>query len=120
MPITEDLRLAFRALRREPGFAIPTVTALALAIGANTAVFTVIKSVLLEPLRMERPQDVVEVYSLRPDGQRFPFNIPNFLDLRERNRVFEDMAAVGGWNANLTGEANPERLLGVRASANFF
>jgi predicted permease len=120
MSITEDLRLAFRALHREPGFTIPTITALALAIGANTAVFTVIKSVLLEPLRMERPQDVMEVYSLRPDGQRFPFNIPNFLDLRERNRVFGDMAAVGGWNANLTGEANPERLLGVRASANFF
>jgi putative ABC transport system permease protein len=118
--MSEDLRYACRVLSRDPGFAIPAVLALALAIAANTSVFTVIKSVLLAPLRMERPDRLAQLYSLRPDGQRYPFNIPNFLDLRERNRAFEDMAAVGGWNVNLTGEANPERLQGVRASANFF
>src|SRR5947209_6988948 len=101
MSVREDLLYAFRALRKDPGFTVPAVLALALAIGANTSVFTVIKSVLIEPLRMERPEQLTEVYSLRPDGQRYPFNIPNYEDLRERNHSFQELAAVGGWNANL-------------------
>ena len=60
------------------------------------------------------------MYQVRPDGQQFPFNIPFYLDVRERTRVFQDVAAQGFWNANLTGEANPERRLGVRATGNFF
>jgi predicted permease len=115
-----DLRYAFRALWKDPGFTIPAVLALALSIGANTSVFTVIKSVLLEPLPMRRPEQLVAVYQVRPDGQKWPFNIPFYLDLRERNRVFQEVSAQGFWNANLTGEANPERLLGVRATGNFF
>src|SRR5215471_7205886 len=116
----EDFRCAFRALWKDPGFTIPAVLALALSIGANTSVFTVVKSVLLEPLPLRRPEQLVAVYQIRPDGQKFPFNIPFYQDVRERNRVFEDVAAQGFWNANLTGEANPERLLGVRATGNFF
>jgi len=116
----EDFRYAFRALWKDPGFTIPAVLALALSIGANTSVFTVVKSVLLEPLPMKQPGQLLAVYQIRPDGQQFPFNIPFYLDVRERNRVFQDVAAQGFWNANLTGEANPERLLGVRATGNFF
>lgn len=120
MSIPKDLRYAFRTLWRDPGFTIPAILALALSIGANTSVFTVVKSVLLEPLRVRRPSELAAVFSMRADGQQWPFNIPNYLDLRERNRVFQDVAASGLWSANLTGEADPQRLLGIRASANFF
>src|SRR5215469_11316386 len=116
----QDLRYALRALWKDPGFMVPAVLALALSIGANTSVFTVVKSVLIEPLPMKQPEQLLAVYQIRPDGEQFPFNIPFYLDVRERSRVFQDMAAQGFWNANLTGEANPERLLGVRATGNFF
>src|SRR5215471_19461458 len=115
-----DLRYALRALSKDPGFTIPAILALALSIGANTSVFTVVKSVLLEPLPMTQPEQLLAVYQIRPDGQQFPFNIPFYLDLCERSRVFQELSAQGFWNANLTGEANPERLLGVRATGNFF
>ena len=114
------LRYAFRALWNDPGFTFPAALALALSIGANTSVFTVVKSVLLEPLALRGPEQLVAVYQIRPDGGKWPFNIPFYRDVRERNRVFEDVSAQGFWNANLTGEANPERLLGVRTSGNFF
>src|SRR5262249_8690376 len=83
-------------------------------------VFTVVKSVLLEPLPLWRPDELVAVFQIRPDGRQWPFNILYYLDIRERNRVFQDVAAQGSWNANITGEANPERLFGVRAMGNFF
>jgi putative ABC transport system permease protein len=120
MQLREDFRYAFRALWKDPGFTVPAVLALALSIGANTSVFTVMKSVLLEPLKLRRPEELVAVFQIRPGGQQWPFNIPYFTDLQQRSRVFQDMAAQGSWNANLTGEANPDRLLGVRASGNFF
>jgi putative ABC transport system permease protein len=116
----DDLRYALRNLWKDPGFTIPAVFALALSIGANTSLFTVVKTVLLEPLPLRQPDQLMAVYQIRPDGQQFPFNIPFFLDVRERNRVFQEVSAQGMWNANLTGEANPERLLGVRATGNFF
>ncbi len=114
------LRYALRALWKDPGLTIPAVLALAVSLGANTSVFTVVKSVLLEPLALRRPEQLVALYQIRPDGQKWPFNIPFYRDVRERNRVFEDVSAQGLWNANLSGEANPERLLGVRATGNFF
>src|SRR5262252_1235259 len=108
----QDLRFAFRALWKDPGFMVPAVLALALSIGANTSVFTVVKSVLIEPLPMKQPEQLLAVYQIRPDGEQFPFNIPFYLDVRERSRSFQDVSAQGFWNANLTGEANPERLIG--------
>jgi putative ABC transport system permease protein len=120
MGLMDEVRYGMRALRRDAGFSLATIFALSLSLGASTAVFTVVKSVLLEPLPMKDPEQLVDLWSMRPDGQQFPFNIPNYFDLRERNQVLEDVAAYGGWNANLTGEAEPERLLGVRATGNYF
>src|SRR5881392_2384099 len=108
-----------RVLWRSPRFAIPTVLALAVAMGATLAVFTVVHSVLLAQLPLSRPEELVAVWSMRPDGAPYPFNIANYLDLRERNGVMQDMAAYGNVNMNLTGEANPERINGVRATGNF-
>src|SRR6516164_9947818 len=99
----EDLRYAFRALWKDPGFTVPAVLALALSIGANTSVFTVVKSVLLAPLQLRRPEQLVSVSQIRPGGQQWPFNLAYFLDLRQRTRTFEEFAAQGSWNVNLTG-----------------
>jgi putative ABC transport system permease protein len=115
-----DIRYAFRALWKDPGFAVPAVLALALSIGANTSVFTVVKSVLLAPLQMRRPEQLVSISQIRPNGQQWPFNLPYYLDLRERSRAFEEFSALSSWNVNLTGEANPERLLGARVTGNYF
>src|SRR6516165_6415359 len=98
-----DLRYAVRALWKDPGFTIPAFLALALSLGANTSVFTVMKSVLLEPLAMRQPEQLLAVYQIRPDGQKWPFNIPFYRDVSERNRVLEGVSAQGLWNANLTG-----------------
>src|SRR5215471_4499158 len=116
----EDFRYAFRALWKDPGFTVPAVLALALSIGANTSVFTVVKSVLLAPLQMRRPDQLVSIAQVRPNGQQWPFNLPYYLDMRERSHAFEEFSALASWNANLTGEANPERLLGARVTGNFF
>ena len=114
------MRYAIRTLARDPRFTIPAILALAFAIGANVSVFTVVQRVLLEPLPFPRPQELVSIYSIRPDGAQYPFNIANFSDLQDCNRVMQDMAAYASWNANLTGEGSPERILGVRVTGNFF
>jgi hypothetical protein len=125
MGLFEDLRHALHSLRREPGFAIAVIAVLALGIGANASVFTVVKSVLLAPLAMRDPEQLVQLWSERPDGSQYPFNIPNFTDLRDRVQTLSDVAAGG--NANLVGEANPGTsrrqgrrqrfpMLGVRAA----
>ncbi len=120
MRFAEDFRFALRAVGKDPRFSVPTICALALTIGANLSVFTVAHSVLIEPLPLRHPEELVAVWSMRPDGIEYPFNLANFLDVRDCNDVMDDMAAYAGWNANLTGDANPERLLGARVTANYF
>ena len=120
MGTLDDLRYSLRSLMRDPLFTIGAIFALTLSIGATTSVFTVVKSVLIEPLAMKEPDRLVALWSMRADGRQSPFNIPNYLDLHRRNQTLEDTAAYGSWNASLTGEAEPERLLGVRVSGNYF
>jgi predicted permease len=120
MDFLQDVRFSLRVFRKNPGFTFAAVFALALSIGANASVFSVINSVLLRPLGYRNPQELVSMWGIRPDGTRYPFTIPGFLDYRLRNRVFQDVAAMGSWNANLTGEAQPERVLGVRITAGYF
>ena len=99
-----DVRYAFRQLRRSPGFATVAVLTLALGIGANTAVFSVINGVLLEPLPYEAPEELVTVTSAFPimAFDRFWISPPEYFELREWNEVFED---VGGYR---TGTASIE------------
>ena len=120
MGILQDLRFCLRTLRKNVSFTLATIFALALGIGANASIFTIVRSVLLRPLPLKNPRELVELWRTRPERDRYPFNLPTFLDLRDRNRALQDVAAYGSWNANLMGEAEPERLLGVRASANYF
>src|SRR5215471_17459499 len=120
LAITGDLRHAFRALRRDPWFSMAAIGTLALSLGANTAMFTVVKSVLLTPLALRSPERLIALSITRADGRQYPFTLVNLLDVQSRNRALEDVAAYGGWNANITGEANPERLFGVRVTGNYF
>lgn len=116
----QDLRYAFRMLRRDPGFAVITVLVLAIGIGANTALFTVVNAVLLRQLPFREPDNLIRIWSSRPDMAKGPFSLPDFLDYREQNRSFERLSAFGNWNVNLTGQGDAERLAGLRVSADFF
>src|SRR6266850_6298879 len=95
-----DLRYGFRAVRRSPGFALGTILVLALGIGANTAIFSVVNATLLRPLPYEDPSRIVLVWGTNPRGfgwrGKTGFSAPNFLDYKAQNKVFEEMGAFIG------------------------
>ncbi|HEV2835060.1 MAG TPA: ABC transporter permease [Pyrinomonadaceae bacterium] len=117
--LVQDARYAFRSLRKHPGFTLVAILTLALGIGANTAIFSVINAVLLRPLPYAEPDRLVvllETISERPIGVSYP----NFVDWRNQQSVFENVAAVRQRESfNLTGEGESERLQGRLVSANF-
>ena len=117
-----DLRFALRQLTKSPGFTLIAVCALALGIGANTAIFSVVNAVLLRPLPFKNPQQLVMVWE-NAAHLGFPKNTPspaNFLDWQKQSSVFAGMAAMIERSFNLTGVGEPERLDGRRVSANMF
>ncbi|HEX5041388.1 MAG TPA: ABC transporter permease [Candidatus Polarisedimenticolaceae bacterium] len=123
----QDLRYGARMLVRSPGFTLVAVATLALGIGANSAIFTVVQTVLLRPLPMRDPASLVMVWednrNTPPEAankHRNVVNPGNFLRWRERNQVFERMAAYTSWNANLTGTGEPDRLDIAVVSGSFF
>src|SRR5436190_2350486 len=120
--ITQDLRYGLRMLWKNPGFTIVAVLALALGIGANTAIFSVVNTVLLQPLPYKNPGQLVMLWE-NATHLGFPKDTPspaNFLDWRTQNTVFTGMAAMAQKNFNLTGVGEPERLDGRLVSANLF
>ena len=118
----QDIRYGFRMLLKKPGFTAIAVLTLALGIGANTAIFSVVNAVLLRPLPFAEPDRLVMVYEkrLKLGRTRNPVSAPDFIDWRAQNTVFENMAAYTWWNANLTGGDEPERIMGAVASAGLF
>ena len=118
----QDLRYGLRTLLKNPGFTIVAVVALALGIGANSAIFSVVNSVLLRPLPFKSPKQLVMVWE-NAVHLGFPKNTPSppsFLDWQRQNTVFTGMAAMSERSFNLTGVGEPERLEGRRVSANLF
>ena len=117
--LAQDARYALRSLRKHPGFTFVAVLTLALGIGANTAIFSVINAVLLRPLPYENADRLViltETLSERPIGVSYP----NFVDWRNQSTAFENIAAVRHRESfNLTGAGESERLQGRLVSANF-
>ena len=121
----QDLRYGGRMLVKNPGFTLLAIITLALGIGANTAIFTVVNAVLLRPLPYANPDELVRIYlSSSGDAQesRFPVEPATYLNLKSNNKVFTDVAALSnkGWPANLTDAGDPERLQGFQVSANLF
>ncbi len=120
--IGQDVKFGLRMLAKNPAFTAIAVLALALGIGANTAIFSVVNAILLRPLPYKNPQQLVMVWE-NATHLGFPKNTPspaNFLDWQKQNTVFSGMAAFGERSFNLTGVGEPERLDGRRVSANLF
>src|SRR5438034_7323662 len=109
-----DLRFAFRQLTKDPAFTIIAGITLALGIGANTAIFSVVNAVLLRPLPFPDPGRLTMVISVNPAKgfPRFPVSPPDFIDWRAQSRVFEEMAAGDSGPYNLIQGTEPERLSG--------
>ena len=117
----QDLRFGARLLRRSPAFSIVAVLTLALGIGANTAIFSVVNAVLLRPLPFPEPDRLVRIWETSAKGyDRNVVGPYNFLNWRERTRSFEQMAAVDTWTSNITGSSEPLAVHGMRVSPRFF
>ena len=115
-----DIRYGFRSLLKTPGSTFLTIVILALGIGANTATFSVVNAVLLRPLPYEKPEQLVRLSEQSPQLTPTAVSYPNFLDWREQNRVFSQMAAFKYLSFTITGDGIPEQLDGQVVSANFF
>jgi putative ABC transport system permease protein len=115
-----ELRAAARLARRQPVFTALLVGVLTLGIGASVAMFSVLNAVVLRPLPFGDPQQLMWLWSIRPDGSRGPFTIQDYVDLGERDLGAQSVAAFAPWSANLTGVGTAERLQGMRTSANAF
>ncbi|HEV7553058.1 MAG TPA: ABC transporter permease, partial [Candidatus Angelobacter sp.] len=120
--LIQDIRYGLRLLRKSPGFTAVAILTLALGIGANTVIFSVINSVLLNSLSFRDPATLVKV-SLDDPGVGLVdmlCSVPEWKDLQSRPDVFEDVVLVGGGSVNLTGSKEPERLEFVNVTPNYF
>ncbi|HJQ25164.1 MAG TPA: ABC transporter permease [Blastocatellia bacterium] len=120
--LLQDLRYGLRMLVKNPGFSVIAIIALALGIGANTAIFSVVNTVLLRPLPFAEPERLVNVWETRPERgvKQMTASYPNFADWRDQNDVFERIAAYDGQPFTMTGDDNPVRLVGAVVSADLF
>jgi len=117
--LLQDLRFGARMLRKNPGFSFIAILTLALGIGANTAIFSLVNAVLLRPLPYASPEQLLMLRE-RLAGRDLPVSYLNFTDWREQNSVFESLAAVRQRESfNFIGAGEPERLQGRLVSANF-
>src|SRR5215475_1066379 len=118
--LPQDLRYGARMLLKKPGFTLIAVITLALGIGANTAIFSVVNAVVLRPLPYRDPDRLVHAYRMQPPVERSPVSPPAYLDFAAEQKVFESFAAHYGETFNLTDIDEAERVIGRRVTANFF
>ncbi|MEW5983490.1 MAG: ABC transporter permease [Acidobacteriota bacterium] len=117
----QDLRYALRTLRARPAFSLTAVLVLALGIGAGTAIFGIVETVLLRPLPYAEPDRLIYLLEQKPPQfAQFTVAPGNFLEWQAQNRTFESMAAWGSGAFNLTGSGEPERFRGMRVTGNVF
>ena len=113
----KDLRFGVRSLGKSPGFTAVTLLTLALGIGANTAIFSIVNAVILRPLPYPEPERLVKIW---PDRPRVSTSKADYLEIKRRARSFEDIGAYSNWGFALTGTGEPAKLEGARATANLF
>ena len=118
--ILQDVRYAARMLRRQPGFAIVAILTLALGIGANTAVFTVVNGVLLRPLPYRDPDRLVLLLHGRNGRLSNSYSPPNFIDVTTQSGVFSGATAMTSSSTNLTGLGEPQLIDGANVTPSFF
>ncbi|HEU0178207.1 MAG TPA: ABC transporter permease [Blastocatellia bacterium] len=116
----QDLRFGLRMLRKNPGFTSVAVFTLALGIGANTAIFSVVNGVLLKPLPYPEPERLVRVFQNIMNFPKAPMSPADFRDYREQNTTFESLAGYFRQDLELAQEEKAERLMGMRASSGYF
>jgi len=119
--LTRDLKYALRTLLKSPGFTMVSVVTIALGIGANTAIFSVVRTVLLQPLPYDEPEELVVLWGeLRNRGvTHFPMSPPDFRDYREGLEALEDLGAVFTFQVSLTGDGDPVQVDAASVTTNF-
>jgi putative ABC transport system permease protein len=123
--LLQDLRFGVHVLRKNPGFTAVAVLTLALGIGANTAIFSVVNAILLRPLPFQDSGRLMMIWHTPPQKSfpgvaRFAVSPANYLDWRSQNHGFDQMSAIGFRSLNLTGMGQPESVTGLAVSADFF
>ena len=120
--LQQDLRYGVRMLIKSPGFTVVAVVALTLGIAANTAIFSVVNSVLLRPLPYSEPARLMQLWETdaRRGRNDIPASYPNFADWRAQKHAFEEVVAYADWTFNLTGAGEPERIRSAIVSSAFF
>jgi predicted permease len=108
--LAQDVRFAWRQLRRSPGFTVTAVLTLALGIGGNTAVFSIVNGVLLNPLPFPHPEQLVGLHESKPNFENGSISYPNFLDWRKNNHSFSWMAVARGYSFTVTGRGVAEQV----------
>lgn len=118
--VMQDVRYAFRMLRKHPGFSLTVIITLALGIGANTTIFSVVNAVLMAPLPYQEPDRLVRIWESNPGQGRTEsaVSVPNFQDWQKQQSVFEQLAASELTTFNLTGSGEPQRIPAARFTAN--
>jgi len=116
-----DLRCALRSLVKSPGFTATALLTLALGIGVNTSMFTMLNTLLFQPLHFSHPEQLVRVFRTAPQSQTWPHAVANYLDLKSQSRAFSNLAAYTAVNCNFAAPGQPaERLRGMEATGEFF
>jgi predicted permease len=116
----QDLRFGVRMLAKKPGLTFVAVLTLALGIGANTAIFSVVNAVLLKPLPYTQPERLVYIFRMQPPIMRGPISRPDYFEWQSQNQSFQNIAAFSYNTYNLTGVDQAERLRGARVTEDFF
>jgi len=124
-PLIQNMKFGIRLLRKSPGFACVAIFVMALGIGANTAIFSVVHAVLLEPLPFPDADRLVQVWHVPPQTSfpgmtRFAVSAANFLDWQKQNNVFDQMALYGGAGYDITAAGKSASVVASRVSSNFF
>jgi predicted permease len=120
--LLQDIRYGWRLLAKSPGFTLVAVLTLAIGIGANTAIFTVVNAAVFHSLPYRDPDRLVHLWETRPAREftQMEASRPNLLEWQASNHVFSDLAGYTGMNFSLTGRGTPQRIYGARVTANFF
>src|SRR5207248_9285213 len=118
--LRQDLRYALRLWRRRPGFAFVAIATLALGIGANTAMFSIVNAVLLRPLPYAHADRIAVLWAKTPTRAQSLLSWAEYLAFREQTGSFDAVAVWLGQSVNLTAVSEPQRIVGVFATASFF